>query len=89
MVLYGVAGIDEKHVLALRLVLLLQRRYGRHAVHAVGLLVVAVGVVGMNDDEMGKVRRPDKPGRPLSSGPGPAKEFFSYIRSISQNLSLL
>ena len=59
MVLYGVAGVDEKHVLALRLVLLFQRRYGCHAVHAVGLLVVAVGVVSVNDDEMGKVRRPD------------------------------
>ena len=57
VVLNGIAGVDEQDLVALSLVVLLERRDRRHAVDTVGTLVVAVRVIRVQDDELREIRR--------------------------------
>ena len=57
VVLNGIAGIDEQDLIALDLIIFLECRDRRHAVDAVGTLVIAMRVIRVHDDEMREVRR--------------------------------
>ena len=57
VVLDRIAGIDEQDLVALGLVILLECGDCRHAVDAVGTLVIAMRVIRVQDDEMREIRR--------------------------------
>ena len=57
VVLNGIACIQNDHIFPLRRKLIAKLGHGRHSVHAVlsGALIVAVRVIGMQNDEIGKI----------------------------------
>ena len=83
-VLDGIAGIDEQDLVALGLVVLLERRDRRHAVDTVRALVVAVRVIRVQDDELREIRRKC---RAPETGKDECQhhQYFSHKCSFRQN----